>query len=73
MKIPHFTDDQLESYFANAFRDMTSLEQQLAATIIEDRKVFRKLLEETEPLAAQIICPSDNTFRRQCTAIESRL
>jgi len=73
MKVPKFTDEQLEAYADNVMRDMTSLEMQLSLTLIEDRKAFVELLEEIEPLALQIISPRDNTFSRQVKLIKGRL
>ena len=73
MKIPVFTDEQLEHYADNPLRDMTSLEMQLAATVIKNREAFSQLREEIAPLARQIICPSDNTFSRQLRLIDKQL
>lgn len=73
MKIPKFTDDQLEAYADNVYRDMTSLESQLAITVMKDRTALRKLRDEIAPLARQIIDPPDNTFSRQLKLIEERL
>lgn len=73
MKLPKFTDEQLEAYADNAHRDMTSLEMQLARTITDDRATLRKLRDEIAPLAKQIICPVDNVFSRQLKAIDERL
>lgn len=73
MKIPKFTDEQLESYADNIHRDMTSLESQLAITVLKDRTALRKLREEIEPMARQIIDPPDNVFRRMMKEIEARL
>lgn len=34
---------------------------------------LKKLRSEIEPMAAQIICPKDNTFTRQLAVIESSI
>lgn len=73
MKIPKFTDEQLEHYADNPSRDMSSLEMQLAHIIIDDRKAFRQLITEIEPMAKQVIHPSSNVFSRQLSVINERL
>lgn len=73
MTTPKLTDDQLERLAANSLRDMTSLECQLCNVIIDDRKAFRQLIKEIEPMAQQVIHPKDNTFSRQLELIKARL
>lgn len=68
-----FTDTQLQQFATNPLRDMTTLEMQLANFIIDDRKAFRQLITEIEPMARQVISPKNNVFSRQLALIKGRL
>lgn len=48
MKLPIFTDEQLEHYADDPRRDMTSLESQLAQTLLNDRLLCRRVLKHAQ-------------------------
>lgn len=50
MKIPMFTDEKLETFADNARLDMTSLEVQLAHTLLKARGVYDKVSAQRDGL-----------------------